>query len=153
MQNKTKLVLELFGEPAAGQSIKNRANHAGALLLGQLGVFETPLHHRTRPAVPEPFRLRLDKGHTLLHGINIPCKQAVTQCVQLHLAQRLEPLSLGFHRDGPPDAFLESVIILVTFPSVGTRRRISREQNACTICRWIIPKTVLNWSVKARLGN
>ena len=99
VQNKTKLVLELFGEPAAHKAVENRANDPRALRLRQPAMLEASRHHRSRPAMPQTRGLHLDKRNTLLYSIRIIGEQAVTQRDQRSLIERLETGCLYFHRD------------------------------------------------------
>ncbi len=86
VQNKTKLVLELFGEPTADKSVENRANDTSALRLRQPAMLEASGDHRARAAMPEAHRLRFDELNALLHRVGIICEQPVTQGNQLSLA-------------------------------------------------------------------
>ena len=100
VQNKTKLVLELFGELTASESVENGANGTALLRLRQSAVLEASRHHRSRSAMPEAKRLRLDERNALLHCCGIIREQTVAQRVQFHFVERLETVSLGLHHGG-----------------------------------------------------
>jgi len=99
LQNKPELVLELFGEPAAHQSVENRTNRACALWLRQPAVLETSRHLRPCSAMPEAHRLRFNERNALLDRLRIICEQAIGQGDQLSLVEQLEVVGLGLHRD------------------------------------------------------
>ena len=97
VQNETKLILELLGEPATHQSIENRADGPRALQRRQPTVLEASCHLRSRPAMPETHRVRLKEGNALLDGLRIIREQAVTQGHQLFLVGQLNSGSLELH--------------------------------------------------------
>jgi|GEM_PF-5672728 len=87
MQNKPKLVLELFGEPTGHKPVENRAHDTRALWLRQPAMFETSCHHRARSAMPDTHRLRLDERDALRYRVGVVREQTITQSNQVCLIE------------------------------------------------------------------